>query len=164
MGNTLQQLCLFAGLTLPWHTSFDDSVCDCDQPSCDCGDDEFVGCCHVNSLSLQVDVAVADHVTLAASFHASNALRRWSRIVRAARRRVGTEKLLRVADCMDAKLCNPPGDQKPLHRSLSFSEGQMAVLCSVIEALVRPVIKAGGSVMNSVYLVRPMRVSDTVTH
>jgi hypothetical protein len=39
----IEQLCLFAELKLPRDASFDDRVGDCDQPACDCDDDELVG-------------------------------------------------------------------------------------------------------------------------
>jgi len=35
--------------------------------------EECGGCCHVNSLRLEVDIAAFDHASFAADFHASNA-------------------------------------------------------------------------------------------
>lgn len=83
-----------------------------------------MGCCHVNSPSLQVGMPIVDQAACAADFHASNASSRWSRMVRAERRRAGTEKRLRVADCIDTKRCNPPGDRKPCITRSRFRKGK----------------------------------------
>jgi ABC-type sugar transport system ATPase subunit len=81
-------------------------------------------CCHVNSLSLQVGMPIIDQAAFAAEFHASKASSRWYRMVRAARRLAGTEKRFRVADCMETKRCNPPGDRKPCIARSRFRKGR----------------------------------------
>ena len=82
--------------------------------------------------------------TPAAIFPTSIASRRWYRIVCAARRRDGTERQLRVAECIETNRCNMPSARgAALHGSFPFTERQMAILGPIIEALVRTLVKAG---------------------
>jgi hypothetical protein len=71
----------------------------------------FAGCCHVKCvMSIQM-WGLNFQTRPAALLHASNASRRWKRIVCALRRWDGTEKRFRVAECMDTNRCNAPGDR-----------------------------------------------------
>ncbi|ASM74408.1 hypothetical protein SULPSESMR1_04710 (plasmid) [Pseudosulfitobacter pseudonitzschiae] len=109
------------------------------------------GCCHVNSPSLQVGMRIVDQWAFAADFHVSNASSRWLRMVRADRWRAGTEKKLRVADCIETKRCSPPGDRKPCIYRSRFREGRwlfsarLLSLCGTTDQVsVRPGV--GGTI------------------
>jgi hypothetical protein len=45
-------------------------------------------------------------------------------MVRAERWRAGTEKELRIADCIETKRCNLPGDRKPCITRSRFRKGK----------------------------------------
>ncbi len=81
------------------------------------------------------------HAARVAAFQASKASRWLYRIVKAERRRAGMLKQLRMAEWVATNLCNPPGERRLLHRPFPLSEREVAVLVSIVQALVRPMIQ-----------------------
>ena len=81
--------------------------------------------------------------TPAAIFHASKASRRWYRIVCAARRRDGTEKQLRVAECMETNRCNMPGDRWPCMVRSRFRNGRWLFSARLLRPLCDQCSRSG---------------------